>query len=98
MLDVVESIKTAGVTAQELDRAKAQAEAESVRKLKKAHGIAGLLGWNLMYHGDWRPALTELDRLRAISAADIQRVAKQYLSKDRITVVKLLPERKEDAP
>ena len=98
MLDVVESIKNAGVTDKELDRAKAQAEAESVRKLKKAHGIASLLGWSLMYHGDWRPALTELDRLRAISAADVQRVAKQYLSKDRITVVKLLPRDKEDTP
>ena len=98
MLEVVESIKNAGVTDKELDRAKAQAEAESVRKLKKAHGIASLLGWSLMYHGDWRPALTELDRLRAISAADVQRVAKQYLSKDRITVVKLLPRDKEDTP
>ena len=98
MLEVVESVKSAGVTRRELERAKAQAESQSVARLKKAHGIAGLLGWSLMYHGDWRPALTELDRLRAVSAADIQRVAQDYLSKDRITVVKLLPEAKEETP
>ncbi len=98
MLEVVERVKSNGVTTKELDRAKAQAESESVGRLKKAHGIAGLLGWSLMYHGDWRPALTELDRLRAVSALDIQRVAQNYLSKNRITVVKLLPETKEDAP
>ena len=98
MLEVVERVKSNGVTPKELDRAKAQAESESVGRLKKAHGIAGLLGWSLMYHGDWRPALTELDRLRAVSAADVQRVAQNYLSKDRITVVKLLPETKEKMP
>jgi predicted Zn-dependent peptidase len=98
MLEVVEQVKSGGVTDQELNRAKAQAESESVGKLKKAHGIASLLGWSLMYHGDWRPALSELDRLRAVSTADIQRVAQKYLSKDRITVVKLLPEAQEVTP
>ena len=66
MLKVVEQVKKNGVTPSEQGALQAQAEAESVAKLKKAHGIASLLGWSLMYHGDWRPALTELDRLRAV--------------------------------
>ncbi|MEE2835637.1 MAG: pitrilysin family protein [Myxococcota bacterium] len=98
MLKVVEQVKKNGVTPSELKRAQAQAEAESVAKLKKAHGIASLLGWSLMYHGDWRPALTELDRLRAVQPEDVQRVAKTYLAPDRMTVVKLLPEAKEVTP
>ena len=42
MLKVVEQVKKNGVTPSELKRAQAQAEAESVAKLKKAHGIASL--------------------------------------------------------
>ena len=98
MLKVVEQVKKNGVTPSELKRAQAQAEAESVAKLKKAHGIASLLGWSLMYHGDWRPALTELDRLRAVQPEDVQRAAKTYLAPDRMTVVKLLPEAKLATP
>jgi predicted Zn-dependent peptidase len=97
MIDVVEGIKKGGVKPEELARAKAQAESESVGKLKKAHGIAGLLGWSLMYHGDWRPALSQLDRLRAVSAEDVQRVANHYLDPARMTVVKLLPEPRKEA-
>jgi zinc protease len=95
MLEVVDGVKNLGVNPDELARAKAQAESESVGQLKKAHGIAGLLGWSLMYHGDWRPALNELDSLRAVTAADVQRVAKTYLIEDSMTVVKLLPLAKE---
>ena len=97
MLDVVRGVVEGGVNEEELARAKAQAESSSVNKLKKAHGIASLLGWNLMYHGDWRPALHELDKLRAVTAADVQRVAKTYLDPQRMTVVKLLPETAKEA-
>ena len=94
MIAVVEAVRKNGVSAAELERAKAQAESEMVGRLKKAHGIASLLGWSLMQHGDWRPALGELDRLRAVSAEAVQRVALTYLNPTTITVVQLLPEAK----
>lgn len=95
MIAVVEAVRKDGVSAAELERAKAQAESEMVGRLKKAHGIASLLGWALMQYGDWRPALGELDRLRAVDAEAVQRVAMTYLNPATITVVQLLPEVQE---
>ena len=54
----------------------------------------GLLGRSLIYYGDWRPALHYLDKLKAVEAADVQRVARRYLDPKLITSVHLLPEAK----
>ena len=67
-------------------------ERDAVYALKRASGIASLLGRSLIYHGDWRPALHSLDKLKAVQAADVQRVARRYLDPEVITSVHLLPE------
>ncbi len=92
MIEAVEGVRAGGVTAEELARARAQVERDAVYSLKRAHGIAGLLGRSLVYHGDWRPALHYLDKLQAVDAADVQRVARRYLDPKLITSVHLLPE------
>jgi zinc protease len=92
MVALVAEVQAHGVTDAELQAARKQMTRATVYGLKKAHGIAGLLGRSIIYHGDWRPALDELDRLRAVSAADVQRVAKKYLRPERIRVVQLVPE------
>jgi len=95
MIQAVEKVRTGGVTAAELSRARAQVERDAVYSLKRAHGIAGILGRSLAYHGDWRPALHYLDKLQAVGVEDVQRVARRYLDPKLITSVHLLP---EDSP
>ena len=92
MIEAVEAVRAQGVTPEELDRARAQVERDAVYALKRASGIASLLGRSLIYHGDWRPALHSLDKLKAVQAADVQRVARRYLDPTVITSVHLLPE------
>jgi zinc protease len=91
MIGLVAEVQKSGVNDAELEAARKQMSRSTVYGLKKAHGIAGLLGRSIIYHGDWRPALGELDRLRAVSAADIQRVAQKYLRPERLRVVQLIP-------
>ncbi len=48
---------------------------------------AGMLAQYELIGGGWRNAETMLDRLRAVTPADIQRVAKQYMRNLQFTVV-----------
>ena len=64
------------ITAEELTRAQRRAEADFVFQTNSVTAQARQLGYWAMI-GDWRYLTTYLDRVRALTAADIQAVAKQ---------------------
>jgi zinc protease len=75
----------------ELQRAKNQIEASRVFEQDSNFRRAMLLGQLESIGAGWRRADQFLDRIRAVTAKDVQRVAKQYLTHDNRTVGILVP-------
>jgi zinc protease len=91
LLDEIGRVRTGGVTAAELVRAKNQLAASFIYRLETVDGIATELGSAQYVEGDWRRFLDEAARTLAVTAADIKRVAGQYLRDDNLTVVSVHP-------
>jgi predicted Zn-dependent peptidase len=88
---VLAALKTKPVPDRELAKAKRQLEAESIRAMKTVSGKANQLGFFEVVFGDYRALFGILDQWQAVTAADVQRVATQYLVAARRTVIVLEP-------
>ena len=75
----------------ELSRAKNLVRANLLRGLQTANGKAHTLGQMEMMLGSWRALFDLPDRYQAISAADLQRVARKTFAPHRRNVVSLVP-------
>ena len=92
LLDEMERLKTEPVTDEELTRARNQTEAAFVFQEDSVHRRASLLArFELL--GSYADKNRFLERLRAVTAADIQRVARAYFADDKKNVGVLLPRR-----
>ena len=78
-------------TEQELQRAKNQVEAARVFEQDSNFRHAMLLGQAESIGAGWRKVDQFLDRIRSVTAKDVQRVAKHYLIEDTRTVGTLIP-------
>jgi predicted Zn-dependent peptidase len=87
----LERLKTEPVDAAELERVKTQARAGKLQLLDSNAGLADLLAEYEVKTGDWRNLFKSLDRIAAITPADIQRVARKTLRPENRTVGRLLP-------
>ena len=85
------------VTPAELAEAKAGLLADAVRRREEIDGRGFAIGYALETQGDAASANTNLAKLQAVTAADIQRVARKYLADDRRTVITYLPEKDRPA-
>ena len=95
LYDEIDKLKNEPVPAEELQKVKNQAKANAYRRLSSPFSIAIQL---LFYDGlgDWRYINTYADQVEAVTAADLQRAARQYFTKENRTVGIFL--RKEGAP
>ena len=86
----VERVQNEPITDRELQKAKNQIEAEFVFAQDSVHMLANLLG---AYESaaSWKLLTTYVDGIRKVTAADVQRVAKQYIGPDNRTVAILIP-------
>jgi len=92
LYEEIEKTGRDGVTAEELERAKNQILAEYYRGLRTIAGKANLIGNYEVFRGGWG-GLAETEKLiRAVSAADVKRVAAKYLTAKNRTVGTLIPE------
>lgn len=76
---VIDGVIKDGITADELDRARNRFVASSIFERESASSIAQALGEAQTVNGDWRAALSYPDKIKAVTAADVQRVARTYL-------------------
>jgi len=90
LLAEVERLKQEPVQAEELERARNEIEASFVWRQDSVFSRASALGRFEML-GSWRLLEEFLPKLRAVSAADLQRVARLYFPPDRKNVSILLP-------
>ena len=72
--------------AEEIARVKNQLRADLVRGLVSNEGMASTLAYYESLAGDWRYLTTHLERLDAITPADIQAVAAKFLRPENRTV------------
>ena len=95
LYDEIDKLKNEPVPAEELQKVKNQAKANAYRRLSSPFSIAVQL---LFYDGlgDWRYINTYADQVEAVTAADIQRAARQYFTRENRTVGVFL--RKEGGP
>ena len=77
------------IGADELDKAKNQLAAAFVFGLQTVDGIAQALGRAQYVEGDWKRFVAGATRYLAVTAADVQRVARKYLVDSNLTRVTL---------
>ncbi|MBU8933065.1 MAG: insulinase family protein [candidate division Zixibacteria bacterium] len=82
----VEKLKTELIPAEEIEKIKARAKAQFINGMDDNNGIAMQLAAYQTRWGNWRELFRELDRINAVTAEDIQRVAIEYLTKKNRTV------------
>jgi zinc protease len=87
----LEKIKAGPIEAWEIDKARTSMRASYIRSLGSTLGRAVMISQFAVYFGDPGLINTRPDRLATVTAADVQRVAKQYLSVENRTVVVTQP-------
>ncbi|MDB5464332.1 MAG: peptidase family [Phenylobacterium sp.] len=92
LLAEVKRLRDAPPTAAELDEAKNELVAGKLRERETIDGRGFALGYALRINGDPAKANTELADLQAVTAADVQRVAKKYLDPQRRMTIRYRPE------
>ncbi len=79
------------VSDHELEKAKNQLTSTYVRSLQTVEGVAGQIGESRIMTGDARAWVNDYAKYQAITAADVMRVAKQYLNPENLTLVIVPP-------
>jgi zinc protease len=85
----VARVRDQPVAPAELDKAKNQLAAAFVFGLQTVDGVAQALGRSQYVEGDWKRFVEGATRYLAVTAADVQRVAKKYLIDTNLTRVTL---------
>jgi predicted Zn-dependent peptidase len=82
----IEKLKTKDVSDEELQSIKTRAKADLIRGLNENQGLAYQLAEYQAYYGDWRELFRQLNRIDAVTKADIRRVANKTFTEDNRTV------------
>lgn len=92
LLAQVQRLRDAPPTQAELDTAKTQLVTGKLRERETIDGRGFALGYALRIDGDAAKANTELAALQAVTAADVQRVARKYLDPQTRMTIHYRPE------
>jgi zinc protease len=88
----IEKLKSAGVDEHELQKAKNQALANHYRSLSSINRRANVIGRYEVFFGDYHKLANVEQEYNKVTAADIQRVARQYFDVNNRTVATLVPD------
>ena len=91
LIDEFESLKSAPVTADELQRAKNQFARDYILMRETDQDKALVLSHAAVIHNDLGTADGEFDIFTGITQADVQRVARTYFNENNRTVIYILP-------
>jgi predicted Zn-dependent peptidase len=90
MYELIEKLKNEGPDQETLTMVKTKAKAGLIAGLDDNSGLASQLASYQAGYGDWRQLFRWLDEINAVTAADVQRVAKQYFTPQNRTVAYLV--------
>jgi predicted Zn-dependent peptidase len=82
----IEKIKKEPVTERELQRVMNQLDADLIRSLGSNLGIAFQIALGQLYYGDFHANFRSFERIKKVTAEDVQRVANKYLTASNRTV------------
>jgi predicted Zn-dependent peptidase len=82
----IERLKSTDVSDEELQSIRTRAKADLIRNLGDNMGLATQLADYQAYYGDWRELFRQIDRINAVSKADIRRVANKIFMENNRTV------------
>ena len=85
----IEKLKTQDVSDDELTSVKTRAKADLIRGLGDNTGLARQLGDYQARYGDWRELFRQIQRIEAVTKADIRRVANKTFTAENRTVGRL---------
>ena len=92
LLAEIQKIQDTPVSAAELNKAKNQLVTNELRQRETSNGKALALGSSAVLLGDPNRVNTDLAKLQAVTAADVQRVMRQYFTANNRLVIYYLPE------
>jgi zinc protease len=92
LLAEIKKLQDAPVPAAELEKAKNQIVTDQLRQRETSNGKAQALGEAAVLLGDPNRVNTDLDKLQAVTAADVQRVMKKYFTDANRLILYYLPE------
>jgi zinc protease len=95
LLDELRRLRDVPVGDEELRKAKNMLQADYVRGLERISGRANQLGFYETVFGDYHAMFHQVEQWEAVSAADVQRVARTYLVETGRTTVELVPVRRQ---
>ena len=95
LIDVVEGVKKAKVTAQEVERARTRLMNDIERAQLDNSQLLSVLSENQAI-GDWRLFFLYRDQLRKVTVADVQRIAETYLKPANRVVGSFVPTERPD--
>jgi zinc protease len=88
----VERVRSEPISADELERARANFLASQHFERESVFGLASKLASFHVFGGDWRGEEEYLETLQSATAQDLLRVAREYLRPERLTVGVLVPD------
>ena len=91
----IERVRTGPIAEAELQKAKNQVLAELYRQMETIAGQADLIGEYELFFGGYQRLFSVEQDISKVTAADVQAVAKQFLSIDNRTTGTLVPVREE---
>jgi predicted Zn-dependent peptidase len=89
--DEIEKVKTGPIADWEMQKARNAAKSSFVSSIASTLSRATLLSQYALFYNDPNRINTRADAIAKVTAADVQRVAKQYLVKTNRTVVHTMP-------
>lgn len=90
-LGILDSVKAKGVSAADVERARRSQLSEQLATLTTARGVASDLGSNWALTRNLNFSREYLDAITKVTADDVQRVARKYLTTDRMSSTSLNP-------
>lgn len=98
ILDEVGKLATRGPTNDEMRKAKNQIQSGFTFSLENVQGLAQAIGRSWILVGDAIAFMRDIDEIEKVSAADIQRVLKKYMTADNSTIVIIPPRERKPPP
>ena len=97
VLAQIDRVASSGITDEELQKLKNQKLMEFYHTMETINGKANSLGTYELYFGDYKKLYEAPSLYEKVTKADVQRVARTYLTARNRTVGYLLPETKKSA-
>ena len=86
LVDELRRLASEPVAAEELEKVKKQARAGLLQMVRGNDMLATMMGYYWVYTGDWRELMATVDRIAAVTADDVQEVARRYFVDSNRTV------------